>query len=778
MKKALLVAAIISAASSCCRTEENVISVVPYPNEVEITAGSFKAAGAGFHLSEGIEDASRNVIKGFAEQLSAACGKESTVTEDSSDKGFIFVHDPQMPAEAYALKIDRKAVKVAASGLNGFNYAIQTLKQMLPVEIYGNDAAPGADWKLACCTIEDAPRFGYRGMHMDVSRHFFTMDEVKRYLDVMEIHKLNTLHWHLTDDQGWRVEIKKYPKLTEIGSIRNKTVIGHISRSKEYDTTPYGEGCWYSQEQIKEIIGYAAAKGITVIPEIDLPGHMLAALAAYPEYGCTGGPYEVWGDWGISDDVLCAGNEKTMIFLENILAEICDLFPSEYIHIGGDECPKVRWETCPRCQAKIRQLGLKDDTRHKAEHYLQSYVMERMEKFINSKGKRIIGWDEILEGEVAPDATIMSWRGVAGGLEAVRLGHDAIMTPNTYFYLDYYQSDDKDQEPLGIGGYLPIEKCYSYEPFTADMTDEEKGRIKGVQANLWTEYIADEEHLQYMLLPRMAALSEVQWCKPENKNWERFYDSADEFCAIYDMAGYNYARHIFHPKMTIGTNPEKNCVEVALGTQGNGEIRYTLDGSDPDAGSTLYKGPVTIDGSCTIKATTVRNGRTEGLVSKTFNYHKAMGRPVTVTDVPHRNYTFSCPELLVNGVKGAHNYKNGDWAGWHRKPFEAVIDMGGECAYSTVSISALIEKGDFIFNPLCLCVAVSEDGTTYTEVAKAEYPIESKAAPNGIKEYSVSFPETSARFVKVFAKTLEALPEWHPGAGHGGFLFIDEIVVN
>ena len=467
-----------------------------------------------------------------------------------------------------------------------------------------------------------------------------------------------------------------------------------------------------------------------------------------------------------------------MIFLENILAEICDLFPSEYIHIGGDECPKVRWETCPRCQAKIRQLGLKDDTRHKAEHYLQSYVMARMEKFLNSKGKRIIGWDEILEGEVAPDATIMSWRGVAGGLEAVRLGHDAIMTPNTYFYLDYYQSDAKDQEPLGIGGYLPIEKCYSYEPFTADMTDEEKGRIKGVQANLWTEYIADEEHLQYMLLPRMAALSEVQWCKPENKNWERFYDSADEFCAIYDMAGYNYARHIFHPKMTIGTNPEKNCVEVALGTQGNGEIRYTLDGSDPDAGSTLYKGPVTIDGSCTIKATTVRNGSTEGLVSKTFNYHKAMGRPVTVTDVPHRNYTFSCPELLVNGVKGAHNYKNGDWAGWHRKPFEAVIDMGGKCAYSTVSISALIEKGDFIFNPLCLCVAVSEDGTTYTEVAKAEYPIESKADPNGIKEYSVSFPETSARFVKVFAKTLEALPEWHPGAGHGGFLFIDEIVVN
>ena len=778
MKKAFLLATLIVVASSCCRTEKNVINVVPYPNKVEITEGSFKAAGAGFSIDEGIDAASRNVIMGFAERLSAATGKESMIAEGTSDKGFAFTFDSGMPAEAYSVVLDRDAVNVAASGLNGFNYAIQTLKQMLPVEIYGSDKAPQADWSLLCCAIEDAPRFGYRGMHLDVSRHFFNVDEVKRYLDMMEIHKLNTLHWHLTDDQGWRVEIKKYPKLTEVGSIRNKTIIGHISKSKDYDTTPYGEGLWYTQDQIKDVIAYAAAKGITVIPEIDLPGHMLAALAAYPELGCTGGPYEVWGDWGVSEDVLCAGNEKTMLFLEDVLAEICELFPAEYVHIGGDECPKVRWETCPRCQAKIRQLGLKDDDRHKAEHYLQSYVMARMEKFLNSKGKRIIGWDEILEGEVAPNATIMSWRGVSGGLEAVRLGHDAIMTPNTFFYLDYYQSDAKDKEPLGIGGYLPVEKCYSYEPFTADMTEKEKSRIKGVQANLWTEYIADEEHLQYMLLPRMAALSEVQWCQSENKDWKRFYDSADDFCAIYDKSGYNYARHIFHPKMTVSTNADKNCVEVVLSTQGDGEVRYTLDGTEPDAKSILYRGPVEIGSSCTIKATAVRNGVAEGLVSKTFNYHKAMGRPVSVTDAPHRSYTFSCPELLVNGIKGGNNYKNGDWAGWHRKPFEAVIDMGGECSYSIVSLCALIEKGDFIFNPLNLCVALSDDGKTYTEVAKAEYPVEGQSDANGVKEYSVSFPETTARFVKVFAKTLEALPQWHPGAGYGGFLFIDEIMVN
>ena len=472
-------------------------------------------------------------------------GAESKVLKGTGKVGFSFRLDENLPSEAYNINVSRRIVTVTASGLNGFNYAIQTLKQMLPVEIYAKHVAADKDWSLLCCEIADAPRFRYRGMHLDESRHFFGMDAVKRYLDIMEVHKLNTLHWHLTDDQGWRVEIKKYPKLTEVGSIRKKTVIGHIYRSKDYDTTPYGEGMWYTQDQIREIIEYAASKGITIIPEIDLPGHMLAALAAYPELGCKGKSYDVWGDWGISDDVLCVGKEKTMLFLEDVLSEICDLLPSEYIHIGGDECPKVRWETCPRCQAKIRELGLQDDNKYKAEHYLQGHVMSRMEKFINGKGKRIIGWDEILEGEVAPNATIMSWRGVSGGLQAVRMGHDAIMTPNTFYYLDYYQSLDKENEPLAIGGYLPIEKCYSYEPFTADMTDEEKSHILGVQANLWTEYIATNNHLEYMVYPRMAAVAEVQWLRPENKDWDRFRNGLDRMRKIYDFMGYSYATHVW-----------------------------------------------------------------------------------------------------------------------------------------------------------------------------------------------------------------------------------------
>ncbi len=543
MRKTILLSAVAAIMMACSPAENPPITVVPYPNEVNMGAGTFDVAGAEFHYSAEFDEATKDIIHNFAGQLSLATGKESSTDEKSSGRGFVFILDTNVPDEAYTLEISRKSAKITASSLNGVNYAVQTIKQMLPVEIYGKTEAADKEWTLPCAEINDAPRFGYRGMHMDVSRHFFDMDMVKKYLDIMEVHKLNTLHWHLTDDQGWRIEIKKYPRLTEVGSIRKETLVGHGGSSNTFDGTPYGEGCWFSQEQIKEIIAYAAAKGIDIIPEIALPGHMLAALAAYPELGCTGKQYDVWGRWGIADEVLCAGNEETMVFLENVLDEVADLFPSEYVHIGGDECPKVYWEKCPKCQAKIRELGLKDDEEFKAEHYLQSYVMERMTKFLEAKGKKIIGWDEILEGQVADNAIVMSWRGTAGGLKAAKMGHDAIMTPNSFFYLDYYQA--KEGEPLGIGGYLPVEKCYSYEPYAEGMTDEEKAHILGVQANLWTEYIATNEHLEYMLLPRMAALSEVQWCQPENKSWERFVDSADEFCGIYDVMGYNYAKHIF-----------------------------------------------------------------------------------------------------------------------------------------------------------------------------------------------------------------------------------------
>ena len=773
MKKTLIILSVLLAAAACAPKNVQTINVVPYPNEVQIKSGEFCVAGADVKYDATADERTKALIEAFAQQLSLVTGAESAVSEDNGEIAFIL--DAEMPHEAYTLNVTKNGVEVKASGLNGFNYAIQTIKQMLPVEVFGKVAAADKEWTLPCVKINDAPRFGYRGLHMDVSRHFFDMDEVKRYLDIMEVHKLNTLHWHITDDQGWRLEIKKYPRLTEVGAVRKQTLVGHLFDSEVYDGTPYGEGCYFTQDQVREILDYAAGKGITVIPEIDLPGHMLAALAAYPELGCTGGPYDVWGKWGVADDVLCVGKEKTMQFLEDVLTEVCELFPAEYVHIGGDECPKVRWEKCPHCQAKIAELGLKDDDRFQAEHYLQGYVTSRMEKFLAEKGKKLIGWDEILEGELAPNATVMSWRGVAGGLQAVRMGHDAIMTPNTFFYLDYYQSLDKENEPLAIGGYLPVEKCYSYEPTVEGMTEEEKAHILGVQANLWTEYIATPDHLHYMLLPRLAALAEVQWCQPEVKSWERFLDSADEFCGIYDIMGYKYGDHLFD---TRGVCETGNGVSVVLEAQGETPIRYTLDGSEPTVDSPLYTEPVKITESCTLKARSERGGQMSGRTfEKSFTAHKAMGRPVEIITTTHPNYTFNCPDLLTDGLVGEGPYNSGDFAGWYNQPFEVVADMGGE-EYSEVTLSTIVFKYDWIMNPTSFAILTSEDGENFTEVAHMDIEcVGQMDDANGCQDYTLTFGQTSAKYLKVIAGCCTSLPEWHPGAGHPAFLFVDEVIV-
>lgn len=773
MKKLLLLTVVLAAITGC--NEVKKITVIPYPNEVQLNSGTFNAAGADVHYAQGIDEASLNLIKAFAAQLSLVTAKESKVAEGVSEDGFVFVLNPEIAEEAYAIDVTGKCVKVEASSLRGFNYAIQTIKQMLPVEVFGKAPVKGVKWTMPCASISDAPRFGYRGLHLDEARHFFGMDEVKRYLDIMEVHKLNTLHWHLTDDQGWRVEIMKYPELTTIGSKRTGTCV-----KKDFNSTdgiPYGDGMWYTQDQIREIIAYAAAKGITVIPEIDLPGHMLAALTAYPELGCTGGPYAVWTRWGISDDVLCAGNEKVYEFLENVLGEICELFPSEYIHIGGDECPKVRWENCPKCQAKIRQLGYKDKDGHKAEHFLQSYVMARMEKFINSKGKRIIGWDEILEGEVAPNATIMSWRGEKGGLQAARMGHDAIMTPNTYFYIDYYQSMDTKNEPFGIGGYLPVERCYSYEPYVEGMTDEEKAHILGVQANLWTEYIATPEHLEYMLLPRLAALAEVQWCNADRKDWDRFYDAADEFCKLYETMGYNYATHVLQVKGEVIPDLENKCAKVVLTSQGGTPIRYTLDGSLPDKGSALYKDTLVISETCVLTAVSEREGLEPKYFVKAFDFHKASGRPITMLTKPHSKFVFNSPYNLLDGVRAADVYKSGEWAGWRTRPFDVVIDMEGSDPYSSVTLGTLIVKASYMFNPMEMTVMTSEDGKEYVEVAHEKYEPLAQGTEDGILDVTISFPQTSARYLKITAKALDKLPDWHFAPERSGELLIDEVMV-
>lgn len=544
---------------SCCRDCELSYSpdIIPYPQEISLKGGTVDVSGAAICMAEDLDSLSKEYIDAFASDLS----KVTAVEQGTGRSRICFRMDDSVPSadtipffkenQNYSIEISGRRILVKAGGLNGFIYAVQTLKQMLPVQIYGTEPAPEADWTLPCCTIKDSPRFGYRGMLLDVSRYFSSVDEVKKFLDMMEISKMNVFHWHLTDDQGWRVEIKKYPELTEKGSRRRHTLVGHHHVSKEYDGKPYGEGMWYTQDQIREVVRYAESKGITVIPEIDLPGHMMGALATYPQLGCTGGPYEVWGKWGVSDDVLCAGKEESYTFLRDVLDEICGLFPSEYVHIGGDECPKTRWENCPLCQAKISELGLKDDQRHSAEHYLQSHVMKQVAEFLAKRGKKVICWEEALQGELAPGATVMAWRRNKYGHQAARLGHDAVMTTRTHLYLDRYQSEDKENEPLAHSSYLPVSMVWSYDPFVSEdkdaepLTQEQKLHIIGIQSNVWREYIPDNAHLEYMVCPRMAAVAEVQWLQPENKDWERFRRGLDRMRKVYDIMGYAYATHVW-----------------------------------------------------------------------------------------------------------------------------------------------------------------------------------------------------------------------------------------
>ncbi len=548
MKKVISIIALsLLFASSSARAKEvaTTVNVIPYPQSVEVEKGIFKGAGANFNCDPSIDVKSQEIIKEFAGRLSLVSGRISSYAtpiglekDCSKVKGFIFLKDSGLAEEEYSIVICKSGCTVRASSYNGFLYALQTLKQLTSVSIFGDKPDPSEKFLFPCVKIQDKPRFGYRGMHLDCSRHFFSVEEVKKYLDVMALYKLNRFHWHLTDDQGWRAQIKKYPKLTEVGAFRNGTVIKKDWGSN--DGIRYGG--YYNQEQMRDVVAYAAELGIEVIPEIDLPGHMMGALAGYPELGCTGGPYEVWTRWGVSPEVLCPGKEGMFTLLEDVFTELLDIFPSEYVHIGGDECPKTEWEKCPDCQARIKALGIKADEHHSAEQYLQSYVTARVQKFLNDRGRKIIGWDEVLEGELAKGATVMSWRGTAGGIKASSMGFDVIMTPNTYCYFDYYQSQDQDKEPFGIGGDLPIEKVYGYEPFDG-LDAEQQKHILGVQANLWTEYIATPEHLEYMLLPRMTALSEVQWCRPEDKNPDRFKAALQaESFKIFDILGYNYRK--------------------------------------------------------------------------------------------------------------------------------------------------------------------------------------------------------------------------------------------
>lgn len=744
--------------------------VVPMPLEINTTqqASFLLKSGVTVYYPAGNEKMQRNA-EFLASYVKAQTGIELQVQAGEGGKGGIVLQlglandNP----EAYQLKVDASQVVISSPSEAGVFYGIQTLRKAV-------DVAEGSNVELPAVEINDQPRFGYRGMMLDVGRHFFSMDEIKTYIDMMALHNINRFHWHLSEDQGWRIEIKKYPKLTEIGSMRKETVIGH--NSGKYDGKPYGG--FYTQEQAKEIVAYAAERYITVIPEIDLPGHMQAALAAYPELGCTGGPYEVWTQWGVSDNVLCAGNDQTIQFIKDVLAEIVEIFPSEYIHVGGDECPKVKWSTCPKCQARIKALGLKSDNKHTKEERLQSYVIHEAEEFLNSKGRKMIGWDETLEGGLAPNATVMSWRGEAGGIEAAKQHHDVVMTPNTYLYFDYYQSKDTETEPMAIGGYLPIERVYSYEPMPKSLSPEEQKYIVGVQANLWTEYIPDFKQVQYMVLPRMAALCESQWCAPEKKNYEAFLQRVSRLVNIYAKNGWNYATHIFDVMLDLKPNTETGTLDAVARTIDNAPIYYTLDGSEPTTASEKYTDVIKIDKPCTLRTVAIRPSGSSKITKDEISFSKSSMKPITMLQPINKQYEFSGATVLVDGMTGNMNYKTGRWIAFYTNDLEAVIDLKEATEISSMTLHTCVEKGDWIFDTRGITVSVSDDNQTFKEVASEAYPAMKESDPNQIYTHELKFDPVKTRYVKVKALSEQKIPSWHGGKGNPGFLFVDEIILN
>ncbi|GAB3731336.1 beta-N-acetylhexosaminidase [Spirosoma lituiforme] len=533
MKNVFLCAVTLLVSVQLVAAQTATYAILPKPTQLEAGKGSYTLPNT---IPIGVQSANSEVSRiaqVLANQLAKATGFSPVITAGSAPKGISCVEakGKNVGAEGYTLSVSPRQIVITAEQPQGFFYGVQSLLQLMPAAVFSPTKVTGVTWTVPACTIVDKPRYGYRGSMLDVGRYFYPVPFIKKYIDLLALHKMNTFHWHLTEDQGWRIEIKKYPKLTSVSSTRKKTMAGHY-RDHAYDNKPYGG--FYTQDEVRDVVKYAQDRYITVIPEIEMPGHSVAVLAAYPELESNADKIlDVSYTWGVHDDVLFP-REETFTFLENVLTEVMGLFPSQYIHIGGDECPKTQWKQSRFCQALMKEKGLKD------EHELQSYFIQRIDKFVSSKGRRIIGWDEILEGGLSPNATVMSWRGIDGGIAAARQNHDVVMSPTTYCYLDYYQADPKTQ-PVTIGGLLPLEKVYSFNPSVSDsLTTEQSKHILGVQANVWSEYLPTTHSVEYMAYPRLIALAETGWTPQASRNIDDFKQRLDIHKKRLDYLNVNY----------------------------------------------------------------------------------------------------------------------------------------------------------------------------------------------------------------------------------------------
>lgn len=591
-----------------CKNEFNAetdYSLIPQPYSLREGSQAFTLNGETRILISGDDIAgSAKILQEYIQELAELKLDIILQKEAKSLQNVILLstisREERLGTEGYRMQVDRDKVLITSNDVDGIFYGVQTVFQLFEIQ---NLEDSSTDLVIPAIRIWDEPRFSYRGMHLDVARHFFDVDFVKRYLDLMAYYKFNTFHWHLTEDQGWRIEIKKYPKLTELGAWRT-----------EKDGSRYGG--FYTQEEIKEVVAYAKKLHITIIPEIEMPGHSRAALAAYPELSCTGKKQEIPNNWGVFKDIYCAGNDKTFEFIEDVLDEIIDLFPGSYIHIGGDEAPKDRWEECDKCQARMQKEGLEN------EHELQSYFIKRIDAYLTSKGKKLMGWDEILEGGLAKNATVMSWRGMDGGIAAARQGNQVVMTPGTHCYFDHYQAD-RAFEPKAIGGYTSLKKVYEFEPVPEDLFTEQKSLILGAQGNVWTEYMHTTDYVEYMILPRMLALSEVLWGKEDSKNWSAFQERLQDHFSLFEKKGYRYSKGTYRLQFETSFDSVENQKKVEiLSEQYKAKIYYALNGLEPDTTSSLYDGVIPIsEQDSIIRAGIFENGKLVRALS-TFDLSK------------------------------------------------------------------------------------------------------------------------------------------------------------
>ena len=747
---------------------ENDLNIIPQPQSMVLGKGYFQFTQETVFVIDPVLMPARLP---FLEQFERASGFKFALQKVAlSGSSVVIDTDKSLPKEGYTLVVTPQQISIKAADYNGALYALQTLRQLLPNEVESTELVK-RDWLVPAVTITDAPQYQWRGLMLDVSRHFFPKEYILKTLDRMAMLKLNTFHFHLVDNEGWRVEIKKYPKLTEVGAWRvdqedklwDERTPNPANAFANPATAPKKYGGFYTQEDIKEIVAYATKRGITVIPEIEMPAHAMSAIAAYPELSCHKRPIGVPSGavWPITD-IYCAGQEETFDFIEEVLTEVLALFPSQYIHVGGDEATHTEWEHCPKCQLRMKEHQLKN------VHQLQSYFIKRIDDFLISKGRTLVGWDEIMDGGLAKNAVVMNWRGIEVGKKALAQGNPIVLTSDCY--IDNYQGLP-DYEPQANGGYLPLKKLYNYDLEKEVLADAsvEKSKVLGTQANLWAEHVGSTEHSEYMLFPRLLALAEISWTNDKLKDWDSFMRRTQHFMQRMDVMGIHYARSVYQVVPTV-ENKEGNIYLKLECEVPNADIRYAL-GDTPIEKGEKYTTPIAIKGSTTYKAAVFSANATNTITSGQITFHKAIGKSVSYSPLYHKSYQGQGEGTLTNVIRGTKNFHDGQWLGWLGDDVTLTLDLGETTAVSEVRIGAMDAQSSGIYFPERLTVALSANGKNYREVAAQEEPCTIKGKPS-LKDFVLKFDPQSTRYLQIQLKNVKTPPK-----GGDAWLFIDEILV-